>query len=148
MPFSASVTQGGAGSPPPLVEMNQAILAWSYQYNFGIFYTLALFRLHISLLVSLTFASHPLNQCYGSGSAWIRIHLAVLDPDTEYLECGFGSRSLEIDHKNNLITVYCNLQPSERIRICRRTRYFRDLPASMSLLKEKERRLKGTASRE
>jgi hypothetical protein len=30
LPFSASVTQGGAGSPPPLVEVNQAILAWSF----------------------------------------------------------------------------------------------------------------------
>jgi hypothetical protein len=25
-----SVTQGGAGSPPPLVEVNQAIKAWSF----------------------------------------------------------------------------------------------------------------------
>jgi hypothetical protein len=25
-----SGTQGGAGSPPPLVEVNQAILAWSF----------------------------------------------------------------------------------------------------------------------
>ena len=31
LPFSASVTQGGAGSPPPLVEVNQAILAWSFE---------------------------------------------------------------------------------------------------------------------
>jgi hypothetical protein len=30
LPYSASVTQGGAGSPPPLVEVNQAILAWSF----------------------------------------------------------------------------------------------------------------------
>ncbi len=30
-----SVTQGGAGSPPPLVEVNQAILAWSfYKYKY------------------------------------------------------------------------------------------------------------------
>jgi hypothetical protein len=29
LPFSASETQGGAGSPPPLVEVNQAIFAWS-----------------------------------------------------------------------------------------------------------------------
>jgi hypothetical protein len=30
--FSLSVTQGGAGSPPPLVEVNQAILAWSFYH--------------------------------------------------------------------------------------------------------------------
>jgi len=30
LPFSASETQGGAGSPPPLVEVNQAIKAWSF----------------------------------------------------------------------------------------------------------------------
>jgi hypothetical protein len=30
LPYSASETQGGAGSPPPLVEVNQAILAWSF----------------------------------------------------------------------------------------------------------------------
>jgi hypothetical protein len=33
LPYSASVTQGGAGSPPPLVEVNQAILAWSLGIN-------------------------------------------------------------------------------------------------------------------
>ncbi len=36
MPYSASVTQGGAGSPPPLVEVNQAILAWSFYDNSNI----------------------------------------------------------------------------------------------------------------
>jgi hypothetical protein len=51
--FSFSVTQGGAGSPPPLVEVNQAILAWSFYLflchldsNSGPFY----FRLHLTLL--------------------------------------------------------------------------------------------------
>jgi hypothetical protein len=29
IPAFISVTQDGAGSPPPLVEVNQAILAWS-----------------------------------------------------------------------------------------------------------------------
>jgi hypothetical protein len=32
LPFSASVIQGGAGSPPPLVEVNQAILAWLFVF--------------------------------------------------------------------------------------------------------------------
>jgi hypothetical protein len=27
--------------------------------------------------------THSLLQCYGSGSAWIRIDLAVLDPDVD-----------------------------------------------------------------
>jgi hypothetical protein len=36
LPYSASVTQGGAGSPPPLVEVNQAILAWSFLVRMGL----------------------------------------------------------------------------------------------------------------
>jgi hypothetical protein len=35
-------------------------------------------------------------QCCVSGSAWIRIQFALLDPDP-YLEYGSGSESLEID---------------------------------------------------
>jgi hypothetical protein len=31
IPAFISVTQDGAGSPPPLVEVNQAILAWSFR---------------------------------------------------------------------------------------------------------------------
>jgi hypothetical protein len=34
--------------------------------------------------------------CCGSGSAWIRIGLALSDPDL-YLQCGSGSRSKVID---------------------------------------------------
>ncbi len=30
--LNLSGTQGGAGSPPPLVEVNQAILAWSFYF--------------------------------------------------------------------------------------------------------------------
>jgi hypothetical protein len=30
IPAFVSATQDGAGSPPPLVEVNQAILAWSF----------------------------------------------------------------------------------------------------------------------
>jgi hypothetical protein len=30
IPAFISVTQDGAGSPPPLVEVNQAIKAWSF----------------------------------------------------------------------------------------------------------------------
>jgi hypothetical protein len=36
----------------------------------------------------------------GSGSAWTRIHLAVLDPDP-YRDCGSVSRSMEIEKKIN-----------------------------------------------
>ncbi len=50
----------------------------------------------------------------GSGSTWIRIHLAVLDPYPDlYWECGSGSRSssMEIDQnlQINLVFRFCTL---------------------------------------
>jgi hypothetical protein len=45
-------------------------------------------------------------QCCGSGSALIRIHLAVLDTDL-YWECGSGSRSMEIDQNFQIDLLYC-----------------------------------------
>jgi len=54
------------------------------------------------------------NQCCGSGSrfgsAWIRIHLAVLDPDPDpYRECGSGSgsRSMKIDQILQKDLIFC-----------------------------------------
>jgi hypothetical protein len=45
-----------------------------------------------------------LKQCYGSGSAWIRIHFARLDPDSCW-ECGSGSRKAKMTAKSEEIHV-------------------------------------------
>jgi hypothetical protein len=47
-------------------------------------------------------------QCCVSGSAWIRIHLAVLDPYPDpYWEWGSGSLSMEIDQNLQINLVSC-----------------------------------------
>jgi hypothetical protein len=51
---------------------------------------------------------HHSYTCRGSGSTWVRIHLAILDPDP-YWECGSGSgtRSMEIGQYLQINLVFC-----------------------------------------
>jgi len=41
------------------------------------------------------------NQCFGSGSMWIRIEMAPLDPDP-YWEYGSGSKTVKIVSKKEI----------------------------------------------
>ncbi len=57
--------------------------------------------LFFSRRIFVSFFFFLLYQCCGSRSAWIRIHLVVLDPDP-YWECGSGSGSRSKDINRNL----------------------------------------------
>jgi hypothetical protein len=58
--------------------------------------TVATFPNLLRSLCTLPVKLYNLKQCCGSGSSWIRIHIAFLDPDP-YGDCGSGSKNMEID---------------------------------------------------
>jgi hypothetical protein len=71
---------------------------------------------------------NTVRPCCGSGSTWIRSHLAVLDPDP-YWECRSGFRSMEIDQNSQINLVSCLSKMPLHVRCF----YFFDLLPTSSI---------------